>query len=707
MDIQAFSKLIEPIVTRMDAIEQRLGRIETALSGLTNVNPSPFANPRPTPTASSFPPPVVPQKRPCHDTNPEPGPALRNPSARYQYRPVDVSKNEIRILGLDPCINPSDPITGIILHLSLDSLPARHRQPRFVFGSPDNVHGYNALSYAWGKLSAPGGSHIFVSGGGSIAVTANLAAALRQLRGTDARAARSLWWIDAVCINQDDVAERNSQVALMRRIYASATKVQVWLGGEADGSGTAMGLVRKLADPPRRGPGLPEVDHPYVPDDVRRNNLACLAALFQRDWWDRVWVRQEVALGQTLDFLCGAETCTLEELTAAESALGDSLLHLRLDSKRSDMAHVPRLMQANHARRAEGFRDLRNKSGRGDHYIDLCTLLLHARGCKATELPDKVFGVLGLADPAVYGLKVDYGLLPKDLFRLAATAIITKTSSLDILGAAQNVDRRHSLPSWAPNLFDPWKAQPFPTDTNLFTTGIARHPLAHKPSRHRFSPSGKTLTVTGQIFGRITHLGSPVANHTHSNQDFTQLLTSWISFARTSLTAPQTPNGSAPKTFNFGLDAGDFRTPEERCVARLLFVPRRNPQRPDTTKGLFTFTSGAQGLVGTTEADASYARSLLAPEAWSVVDDGRGVALLLEGVRRYGAGRTVGCCGRDVGLFPEEAREGDVVVYLQGAENPFVLRKMTGGYLLVGDAGEFGCFFFFFFSVSRCLRADC
>ncbi len=100
----------------------------------------------------------------------------------------------------------------------------------------------------------PGGADVLVAGG-ALPVTANLAAALRQLRGTEVSPVRSLWWIDALCINQADVAERNAQVALMRRIYASATRVQVWLGGEADGSGTAMGLVRNLANPPRRGPG--------------------------------------------------------------------------------------------------------------------------------------------------------------------------------------------------------------------------------------------------------------------------------------------------------------------------------------------------------------------------------------------------------------------------------------------------------------------
>jgi hypothetical protein len=37
-------------------------------------------------------------------------------------------------------------------------------------------------------------------------------------------------WIDAVCINQQDVTERSEQVKMMREIYERATEVIVWLG---------------------------------------------------------------------------------------------------------------------------------------------------------------------------------------------------------------------------------------------------------------------------------------------------------------------------------------------------------------------------------------------------------------------------------------------------------------------------------------------
>ena len=38
------------------------------------------------------------------------------------------------------------------------------------------------------------------------------------------------YWIDAICINQDDLAERAEQGRLMGQIYANIEMVVVWLG---------------------------------------------------------------------------------------------------------------------------------------------------------------------------------------------------------------------------------------------------------------------------------------------------------------------------------------------------------------------------------------------------------------------------------------------------------------------------------------------
>ncbi|KIM95562.1 hypothetical protein OIDMADRAFT_98622, partial [Oidiodendron maius Zn] len=106
---------------------------------------------------------------------------------------------------------------------------------------------YKALSYTWGEPNLDGSSNSILITGSSLRVTENLDHALRQLRNEiNSTELPSYWWIDAICINQGDVEERNSQVALMRRIYGSAMQVQVWLGDEDNDSTEAIGLVKKL-----------------------------------------------------------------------------------------------------------------------------------------------------------------------------------------------------------------------------------------------------------------------------------------------------------------------------------------------------------------------------------------------------------------------------------------------------------------------------
>lgn len=74
---------------------------------------------------------------------------------------------------------------------------------------------YVALFYVWGDTQ----TKLPISCNGStLYITPNLHAALLALR---TKAPRFLW-IDAICINQDDLEERNSQVSIMRHIYINA-----------------------------------------------------------------------------------------------------------------------------------------------------------------------------------------------------------------------------------------------------------------------------------------------------------------------------------------------------------------------------------------------------------------------------------------------------------------------------------------------------
>ncbi len=92
---------------------------------------------------------------------------------------------------------------------------------------------YEALSYVWGKptvfhstIWCVDEDHVD-SGGGTLRIGANLATALVAYRRLDQP--RRIW-VDAICIRQDDLDERLSQVRMMGDIFRNATQVLCWLG---------------------------------------------------------------------------------------------------------------------------------------------------------------------------------------------------------------------------------------------------------------------------------------------------------------------------------------------------------------------------------------------------------------------------------------------------------------------------------------------
>lgn len=101
--------------------------------------------------------------------------------------------------------------------------------------SPTNR--YEALSYAWGSSETP--CKIFVNGL-PVRIGYNLYMALRHLRS---RHRRKLLWVDALCINQGDDAEKAKQVAQMASIYRRAWRVVIWLGKDTAAGDGRLGLL--------------------------------------------------------------------------------------------------------------------------------------------------------------------------------------------------------------------------------------------------------------------------------------------------------------------------------------------------------------------------------------------------------------------------------------------------------------------------------
>ena len=127
-----------------------------------------------------------------------------------EYSALDATREEIRLLNLYPG-NHEDPIILNFQVIQLEDKPEL---------------GLEAVSYKWGR---PEGCHQIRVGGNAFFVSSSQNQMILDLRFP--RTIRRLW-IDALCINQRDVAERNSQVQLMRKIYSLARGVCIWLDHE-------------------------------------------------------------------------------------------------------------------------------------------------------------------------------------------------------------------------------------------------------------------------------------------------------------------------------------------------------------------------------------------------------------------------------------------------------------------------------------------
>lgn len=109
----------------------------------------------------------------------------------------------------------------------------------------DSAGSYEALSYVWGASSQSG--IISIRNGDNewpVELTDSLKETLLRLRFPDKE--RRLW-VDQICINQSDLAERSQQVQFMNRIYKRASHILVWLGPDDTGlAKPAFELVHNL-----------------------------------------------------------------------------------------------------------------------------------------------------------------------------------------------------------------------------------------------------------------------------------------------------------------------------------------------------------------------------------------------------------------------------------------------------------------------------
>ena len=349
----------------------------------------------------------------------------------FPYQPL--GKHQIRLLEIE--IVADRLIHCTIINVSLEDSPA-----------------YYALSYCWGtdvrNENFPISDHLFK-------ITPNLLAALQALNGVmekcDIR--KYCIWVDAICIDQDNAAEKSIQVQQMDRIYRQADNVFIWLGGEADQSKKILMIFEWLSSDS-------ETELEFLTKDLKINhnieekNLQALRSfieelekrrqqpfsqreplqrvlqsdqfrdsLFKKDdpfwrdfvtfvnrpWFSRVWTYQELMLAQSTTVMCGNVILEWSSVYEPRRFLFHEDCFEKVYSMRNmelDYKELYRQMQSK-------ILNVRPLEGEATFH----KLLLEMRTRRAKEPRDFIFGMLGLVGGDIRSMiSIDYDLSEASVF---------------------------------------------------------------------------------------------------------------------------------------------------------------------------------------------------------------------------------------------------------------------------------------------------
>jgi hypothetical protein len=241
--------------------------------------------------------------------------------------------------------------------------------------------------------------------------------------------------VDAICINQQNIPERNFQVQLMKEVYSNAERVLIWLGECEDESDLAMDLIKTWAPP-----GAEQMDMARLLEkvpkgfDIRAWHAA--RRLFHRDYWKRAWILQEIVFSKQASVLCGSKHVSWEELGIAQvkweklKSQPENFHLLKPEQlKMVDLTFFDAVatISLHHVLQRMG-------KSRG-----LSSLLSLTHRSHATDPRDKIYALLGFSEVAVLGLAPDYN---KPVERVYGEFFLA------YLHSAARAQAQYSIPHW-------------------------------------------------------------------------------------------------------------------------------------------------------------------------------------------------------------------------------------------------------------------
>lgn len=553
-----------------------------------------------------------------------------------RYRPLDPGSKQIRLLELHSGTGRQI-IECHLEHVSLEDNPE-----------------FAALSYVWGDPTDPG---TILLHGEEFSVTKNLHAALQSIR-SQTPDGKSRLWVDAVCINQKDVAERSSQVALMQFIYSQAKHTIVWFGPGNELSKRAVQLILEMLDTlkPKDNPWfngktketpakrVAAAVHPLTHLVDRLEAWEAMAYLVNLPWWTRVWVAQEIKLSKNPILLWGETALRWihceEAMVMIFRWVGTTAFDTDLQELHGELQIKQGYMKAQAV-----LRHCNSKKVDGDKSDgELLSLMDNFWPNEATDPRDKVYALLSLAtdnhsDSIVPDYKSPVGLVYAEIVK----DIITRECNLQVFAYCSGLftPRDAAIPSWAPD----WRS----TSHNLMRPPEQRHVTFYdlerairkiyqnaKPQKYLFRAAGdsppavgfckqmKTLHAVGMRVDVISKISNPRSYHYFP----AEVTDGWSAIS-----------GFLDYT-NIYPPTGQWRN--DACI-ETLSADQLTPSSPmeEFKESIGVATGGRRFFVG----EAGY----------------QGLALSLAQIK-------------------------DVIVVLLGGACPLTLREMEGHFVMVGEA---------------------
>ncbi|KAF3484425.1 HET domain protein [Arthroderma uncinatum] len=287
-----------------------------------------------------------------------------------------------------------------------------------------------------------------------------------------------IWlWVDQICINQADPDERSFQVDLMHRIYHDAEFTLIWLGREDGYTKRAAELIPRFAKA-----GNQFIDSailPYAQNStelhasegvpyISEGEWDALAALFQRQYFRRLWIVQEIILSGIVLAYCGGV-----EIPWRLFCITAQMLHYHQQKLGTEVS-------AKYVPLNEGGRGIEqpivqllewqdrfgpNPPPDKQRVASLENLIFDTWHFHATDPRDKIYGIYGLLNKKAQSgegsevrWRTDYTKPVEQVYAEATKRIILDAGELRILSAVLDHSWRkiESLPSWTPDYSVTW-----------------------------------------------------------------------------------------------------------------------------------------------------------------------------------------------------------------------------------------------------------